>query len=190
MGENGPGQWSTDNCPGINVNPFQVEDLFCLFFALVRQSRFCAGFWVIARQEGNCRPTIVFERPLTDIAKRFSMTSSLRTNIRKRAGTILLVAGMLFWTLVIVLPLAPLHMSWLNSLGHVQKQSLGVVAGGASLAGGIVFLLAPRRRRRRRYITAHRPPPESSSTTPPQSATQSSRLDHSATYLLLPILSG
>jgi len=115
------------------------------------------------------------------------MTSSLRTNIRKRAGTILLVAGMLFWTLVIVLPLAPLHMSWLNSLGHVQKQSLGVVAGGASLAGGIVFLLAPRRRRRRRNVTPHRPPAGSLSTMPPRSATQPSRLDHSATYLVMPI---
>ena len=118
------------------------------------------------------------------------MTSPLQANIRKRVGTILLVTGVLLWTLVVVLPLDPLHVRWLSSLGHVQRQSLGVVAGGASLAGGIVFLLAPRRRRRRRYITAPRPPPESSSTTPPQSATQSSRLDHSATYLLLPILSG
>jgi hypothetical protein len=64
---------------------------------------------------------------------------------------ILMLAGLLFW-LVAVLPLTPLHVRFLASLGHVEKQSLGVIAGGASLVGGIIFLLARDRRRRRRYM--------------------------------------
>jgi len=65
---------------------------------------------------------------------------------------ILMLAGLLFWMLVAVLPLTPLHVRFLASLGHVEKQSLGVIAGGASLVGGIIFFLARDRRRRRRYM--------------------------------------
>jgi len=54
---------------------------------------------------------------------------------------ILMLAGLLFWMLVAVLPLTPLHVRFLASLGHVEKQSLGVIAGGASLVGGIIFFL-------------------------------------------------
>ena len=65
---------------------------------------------------------------------------------------ILLVAGILFWILAIVLPPTSLHIGPLASLDQPERQSLPIVAGGASLVGGIMFLLAPPRRRRRRYF--------------------------------------
>ena len=65
---------------------------------------------------------------------------------------ILLVAGILFWILAIVLPPTLLHIGPLASLDQPERQSLPIVAGGASLVGGIMFLLAPPRRRRRRYF--------------------------------------
>jgi hypothetical protein len=79
------------------------------------------------------------------------MISRSRESIRKVAGMILMLAGLLFWILVVVLSLIPLHVRLLASLGHVEAQSLGVIAGGASLAGGILLLARPRHRRRR-YI--------------------------------------
>jgi len=68
---------------------------------------------------------------------------------RKVAGIVLILAGVLFWILVVVLPLTPMRIELPTSVGHVQKQLLGVTIGGASLACGIVFLFAPLRRRRR-----------------------------------------
>ena len=72
-----------------------------------------------------------------------------QASIRKRAiGIILILSGVLFWMLVVAIPLTPLHVG-LASLGHVEKESLGVVVGGASVVGGIILLLAPARGRRR-----------------------------------------
>src|SRR5215510_6349016 len=79
------------------------------------------------------------------------MISRFRASVRLGAGMILIVAGVLLWILVILLPLTSWHVGLLTSLGHVERQSLPIIVGGASLAGGIIFLLAPRRRRRRRY---------------------------------------
>jgi hypothetical protein len=64
----------------------------------------------------------------------------------------LVLSGVLFWLLVIALPISPLHVNLLPALGHAQKQSLAVTAGGASLVGGIILLLAPPRRRRRAVL--------------------------------------
>jgi hypothetical protein len=77
------------------------------------------------------------------------MTSRFRMSTRKVAGTALILGGVLFWILVVVLPLTPLHVELPTSVGHVQKQFLGVTIGEASLACGIIFLFAPLRRRRR-----------------------------------------
>ena len=79
------------------------------------------------------------------------MISRFRARGRLVAGMILIVAGIFFWILAVVLPLTSLHMRLFASLGHVERQSIPIIAGGASLVGGIMFLLAPRRRRRRRY---------------------------------------
>ena len=65
----------------------------------------------------------------------------------------LILSGGLFCMLVIALPLAPLHVGLLASLGHAEKLSLAVTAGGASLVGGIILLLAPPRRRRRAMLS-------------------------------------
>jgi len=79
------------------------------------------------------------------------MISRFRASVRLGAGTILIIAGILFSILAIALPLTSIHVGLLASLGHVERQSLLIIAGGASLVGGIMFLLAPPRRRRRRY---------------------------------------
>jgi hypothetical protein len=76
------------------------------------------------------------------------MISRFRARARLGAGTILLVAGILFWILAIVPPLTSLHVALLDSLDHAEGQSLAIIAGGAFLVGGIMFLLVPRRRRR------------------------------------------
>ena len=80
------------------------------------------------------------------------MISRSRESIRKVAGMILMLAGLLFWILVVVLPLTPLHVRLFGSLGHVEEQSLGVIGGGVSLLGGIILLFGRGRRRRRRYM--------------------------------------
>jgi hypothetical protein len=72
--------------------------------------------------------------------------------LKRVTGMTLVLSGVLFWVLLIALHLAPLHVELLPSLGHAQKQSLAVTAGGASLAGGIILLLAPPRRRRRAVL--------------------------------------
>jgi hypothetical protein len=75
------------------------------------------------------------------------MTQGHYTSIRRKyLGITLVIFGVLFWMLSVAVPLTPLHVE-VASLDHVEKQSLGVVAGGASAAGGIL-LLAPRRARR------------------------------------------
>ena len=79
------------------------------------------------------------------------MISRFRARGRLGAGIILVVAGIFFWILAIVLPITSLHFRLLTSLDYVGRQSLPIIAGGASLVGGIMFLLVPRRRRRRRY---------------------------------------
>jgi hypothetical protein len=82
------------------------------------------------------------------------MTERYRASrrLKRVTGMTLVLSGVLFWVLVIALPLSPLHINLLSSLGHAQKQSLAVTAGGASLAGGIILLLAPPRRRRRAVL--------------------------------------
>jgi hypothetical protein len=83
------------------------------------------------------------------------MTQRFYTSIRKKYLAItLVISGVLFWMLVVAVPLTPLHVG-LASLDHVGKQFLEVVAGGASVAGGIILLLAPRRGRRR-AVPRHR----------------------------------
>jgi hypothetical protein len=79
---------------------------------------------------------------------------------RRRKRVTLVLSGVLFWMLVIALPLSPLHISLLPSLGHAEKLSLAVTVGGASLVGGIILLLAPHRRRRR-VLVPHRALPGS-----------------------------
>ena len=71
------------------------------------------------------------------------------SRLKRAAGLTLVLSGVLFWMLVVALPLTPLRVGLLTSLGHAEKQSVAVTAGGASLVGGIILLLAfPRRRRR------------------------------------------
>jgi uncharacterized membrane protein YphA (DoxX/SURF4 family) len=83
------------------------------------------------------------------VSETFPMTSRYFSSIRKKyLGLTFVISGVLFWMLVIAVPLTPLHVG-LASLGHVEKQFLGVVAGGASVVGGIMLLLAPARGRRR-----------------------------------------
>ena len=83
------------------------------------------------------------------VSEKFPMTPRYLSSISKKyLGIILVLSGVLFWMLVVAVPLTPLHVG-LASLGHVEKQFLGVVAGGASVAGGIMLLLAPARGRRR-----------------------------------------
>jgi hypothetical protein len=79
------------------------------------------------------------------------MILQFRASVRLGAGMVLIIAGVLFWILLIVLPLTSLHVRLLTSLGHVERQSLPIIVGGASLVGGIIFFLAPPGRRRRRY---------------------------------------
>jgi len=79
------------------------------------------------------------------------MISRFRGSVRLGAGTILIVAGILFWILAIVLSLTSFHVGLLASLDQAERQSLPIIAGGASLVGGIMLLLAPPKRRRRRY---------------------------------------
>jgi hypothetical protein len=87
--------------------------------------------------------------PALGISEKFPMTPRHLSSIRKKyLGLTFVISGVLFWMLVIAVPLTPLHVG-LASLGHVEKQFLGVVAGGASVVGGIMLLLAPARGRRR-----------------------------------------
>ena len=79
------------------------------------------------------------------------MISRFRGSVHLGAGTILIVAGILFWILAIVLSLTSFHVGLLASLDQAERQSLPIIAGGASLVGGIMLLLAPPKRRRRRY---------------------------------------
>ena len=87
--------------------------------------------------------------PTLGVSEKFPMNPRHLSNILKKyLGLIFVISGVLFWMLVIAVPLTPLHVG-LASLGHVEKQFLGVVAGGASVVGGIMLLLAPARGRRR-----------------------------------------
>ena len=82
------------------------------------------------------------------VGEKFPMHPRYLSNISKKyLGITLVLFGVLFWMLVVAVPLTPLHVG-LASLGHIEKQFLGVVAGGAAVAGGIMLLLAPARRRR------------------------------------------
>jgi hypothetical protein len=76
-------------------------------------------------------------------------------HLKRVAGVALVFSGFLFWVIVVALPLAPLRISLLLSLGHAQRLSLAVIAGGASLVAGIILLLAPPRRRRRVVLPHH-----------------------------------
>ena len=82
------------------------------------------------------------------------MTERYRASrrLKRVTGMTLVLSGVAFWMLVIALPLTPLHVSLLPSLGHAEKLSLAVTVGGASLVGGIMLLLAPQRRRRRALL--------------------------------------
>src|SRR6266851_7786931 len=66
-------------------------------------------------------------RTVLGVSERFRMTSRYRASIRKKyLGVTLVLSGVLFWVLVVAVPLTPFHVA-LASLGHVEKQSLGVV---------------------------------------------------------------
>ena len=95
------------------------------------------------------------------------MISRFRARVRLGTAMILIVAGIFFWILAVVLPLTSLHMRLLASLGYVERQSIPIIAGGASLVGGIMFLLAPRRRRRRGYYDDEESLGNLALTTPP-----------------------
>ena len=124
----------------------------CLFFALLPTGQGTEGDLDVATQQaGGCSRMKVYKDPYSALCQRLGMISRFRASVRLGAGTILLVA-ILFWILAIVLPLTSLHVGLLASLDHAERQSLPIIAGGASLVGGIMFLLAPRRRRRRRYF--------------------------------------
>ena len=87
--------------------------------------------------------------PTLGVSEKFPMNPRYLSSIRKKYfGITFVISGVLFWMLVVAVPLTPLHIS-LASLGHVEKQFLGVVAGGASVVGGIMLLLVPGRGRRR-----------------------------------------
>ena len=76
------------------------------------------------------------------------MMQAFTASARKRfLGTSFLLLGIFLWLLIVIVPHVPLHI-W-PSLGYVEKRSLAVTLGGASVAGGIIVLLAPRRSRRR-----------------------------------------
>jgi uncharacterized membrane protein YphA (DoxX/SURF4 family) len=82
------------------------------------------------------------------VREKFPMIPRYLSSISKKyLGITLVLSGVLFWMLVVAVPLTQLHVGF-APLGHVEKQFLGVVAGGASVAGGIILLLAPARRRR------------------------------------------
>ena len=122
--------------------PDPAADGVCLFFA--------------STTEGN-RSVLM---PALGISEKFPMTSRHPSSIRKKYfGITFVISGVLFWMLVVAVPLTPLHVG-LASLGHVEKQFLGVVVGGASVAGGIMLLLAPARSRRR-ISSRHRTAPGS-----------------------------
>ena len=59
------------------------------------------------------------------------MIARFRASVRLGAGTVLVVAGILFWMLTIALPLTSLHIGLLTSLDHVERQSLPIIVGGA-----------------------------------------------------------
>jgi hypothetical protein len=87
--------------------------------------------------------------PALGISEKFLMTPRHLSSIcKKYLGLTFVISGVFFWMLVIAVPRTPLHLG-LASLGHVEKQFLGVVAGGVSVVGGIMLLLVPARGRRR-----------------------------------------
>jgi hypothetical protein len=108
---------------------------------------------VAAQQAGSCCSQMkAYKDPYAALCRRSGMISRFRVSVRRAAGMILIVAGILFWILVIVLPPTSFHVGLLTSLNRAERQSFPVIAGGASLVGGIMLLLAPRRRQRRRYF--------------------------------------
>ena len=106
---------------------------------------------VATQHAGNWSRVRVYKDPYSALCRRLGMISRFRASVRLGAGTILIIAGILFWIFAIVLPLTSIHVGLLASLGHIERQSLPIIAGDASLVAGIMFLLAPRRHRRRRY---------------------------------------
>jgi hypothetical protein len=134
--------------PGVTLQ----GGLFASFLLSFTTQRFAQNLDIATQEAEKRGPAERLEDPLFVIHKRLSMTSRSWARIRKGAGMTLMLAGLLFWILAVVLPLTPLHVGLLASLGHIEKQSLGVIAGGASVVGGIVFFLARSRRRRRRYM--------------------------------------
>jgi hypothetical protein len=64
------------------------------------------------------------------------------TPIRKRtAGTILAVIGISVWVTAVVLRITPADARDV-SFAHMEARLLGIVAGGAAVAGGIVLIAA------------------------------------------------
>ncbi len=58
---------------------------------------------------------------------------------RRGLGLCLAVFGVLLWAAAAVLHLASAEPGGV-SVGHLEARSLGIIAGGASVAGGIVLL--------------------------------------------------
>jgi hypothetical protein len=76
------------------------------------------------------------------------MIAEDRAGIRKRLlGIALLAFGVLVWVLAIILSFTHWHFGP-ALLGRIETQFLGVILGGASMAGGILLLIIPTRPRR------------------------------------------
>ena len=59
------------------------------------------------------------------VGEKFPMHPRYLSSISKKyLGITLVLFGVLFWMLVVAVPLTPLHVG-LASLGHVEKQFLG-----------------------------------------------------------------
>jgi hypothetical protein len=59
---------------------------------------------------------------------------------RRVLGTALAVLGMMVWTISATLRVTPREHSDV-SIGHIEDRLVGVIAGGALVAGGVILLV-------------------------------------------------